>query len=186
MRSIGFLLIGGFSFRSRMMSPPNAQTLSTCFWMVFGDRSAPTRCSRNGRKQATSFSPGPRSFSHAIQERGHFSRPRQYRSSSEYTAGGARFRVEVFAVAAAGFCAMQLITILNRCHRFPGFVYYRDRISPGQKMIEISVRPRKGSAAICSRCHLPAPGYDQLAERRFVFIPLWGFFVFLLYPMRRA
>jgi transposase len=48
------------------------------------------------------------------------------------------------------------------------------------------VRPRKGSAALCSRCHQPAPGYDQLAERRFEFIPLWGFFVFLLYTMRRV
>jgi transposase len=54
------------------------------------------------------------------------------------------------------------------------------------KSIEISVRPRKGSAAVCSRCHQPAPGYDQLAERRFEFIPLWGFFVFLLYAMRRV
>ena len=33
------------------------------------------------------------------------------------------------------------------------------------------MRPRKGSAAICSRCHPTAPGYDQLAERRFEFIP---------------
>jgi hypothetical protein len=46
------------------------------------------------------------------------------------------------------------------------------------------VRPRKGPAAVCSRCHQPAPGYDQLPERRFEFIPLWGFFVFLLYAMR--
>ncbi len=48
------------------------------------------------------------------------------------------------------------------------------------------MRPRKGSAAVCSRCHLPAPGYDQLAERRFEFIPVWGFLVFLLYTMRRV
>ena len=34
-----------------------------------------------------------------------------------------------------------------------------------------------------SRCHQPAPGYDQLPERRFEFIPLWGFFVFLLYAL---
>ena len=46
------------------------------------------------------------------------------------------------------------------------------------------LRPRKGSAAVCPRCHLPAPGYDQLAERRFESIPLWGFFVFLLYAIR--
>jgi transposase len=82
--------------------------------------------------------------------------------------------------------AMELITILNRCHRFPGFVYHQARFTSDHKRIEISVRPRKRSAAICSRCHQPAPGYDQLPERRFEFIPLWGFFVFLLYAMRRV
>jgi len=44
----------------------------------------------------------------------------------------------------------------------------------------------KRSAAIGSRCHQYAPGYDQLPERRFEFIPLWGFFVLLLYAMRRV
>ena len=58
--------------------------------------------------------------------------------------------------------------------------------SADKKSIEVAVRPRKGSVAICSRCHLPAPGYDQLGERRFEFIPLWGFLVFLLYTMRRV
>jgi transposase len=82
--------------------------------------------------------------------------------------------------------AMELITILNRCHRFRGFVYQQARFSVDKKSIEVAVRPRKGSAALCSRCHLPAPGYDQLSERRFEFIPLWGFFVFLLYTMRRV
>jgi hypothetical protein len=47
---------------------------------------------------------------------------------------------------------MELITILNRCHRFRGFVY--------------------------QHAHFSA---DKLAERRFEFIPLWGFLVFLLY-----
>ena len=81
---------------------------------------------------------------------------------------------------------MELITILNRCHRFRGFVYQRARFSADKRSIEVAVRPRKGSNAVCSRCHLPAPGYDQLAERRFEFIPLWGFLVFLLYTMRRV
>jgi transposase len=81
---------------------------------------------------------------------------------------------------------LQLITILNRCHHFPGFVYHQARFSLDHRSIEIAVRPRKGSAAICSRCHLPAPGYDQLPERRFEFIPFWGFLVFLLYSMRRV
>src|SRR5258706_4428953 len=92
----------------------------------------------------------------------------------------------VMVLAAACSRAMELITILNRCHRFQGFVYQHPRFSPDQKSIEVSVRPRKGSAAICSRCHQTARGYDQLAERRFEFIPLWGFFVFLLYAMRRV
>ena len=70
---------------------------------------------------------------------------------------------------------MEPTTILNRCHRFRGFVYEHAHVSTGKKSIEVVLRPRKGSAAFCSRCHLPAPGYDQLAERRFEFIPLWGF-----------
>jgi transposase len=97
----------------------------------------------------------------------------------------ARFILVVLAITAFHFM-LQLITILNRCHRFPGFVYHQARFSSDHRSIEIAVRPRKGSAAICSRCHQPAPGYDQLPERRFEFIPFWGFLVFLLYSMRRV
>ena len=46
------------------------------------------------------------------------------------------------------------------------------------------MRPRRGSAAVCSRCHRTATGYDQLPERRFEFIPFFGFRVF--YSMRRV
>jgi transposase len=81
---------------------------------------------------------------------------------------------------------LQLITILNRCHRFPGFVYRQARFSSDGKSIEIAVSPRVGSKAMCSGCHQPAPGYDRLPERRFEFIPFWGFLVFLLYSMRRV
>jgi len=81
---------------------------------------------------------------------------------------------------------MDLISILNPCRHFRGFVYRQARFSADDNSIEVQVEPRKGSAAVCSRCHLPAPGYDQLAERRFEFIPLWGFLVFLLYTMRRV
>jgi transposase len=71
---------------------------------------------------------------------------------------------------------MELVTILNRCHRFRGFVYQHASFSPDKRSIDVSVRPRKGCAAIGSRCHQTAPGYDQLAERRFEFIPLCGFY----------
>src|SRR5438067_8673914 len=81
---------------------------------------------------------------------------------------------------------LQLITILNRCHRFPGFVYQQARFSSDHNSIEMAVRPGQGWAAVCSRCHQPAPGYDQLSERRFEFISFWGFLVFLLYSMRRV
>jgi transposase len=82
--------------------------------------------------------------------------------------------------------AMELITILNHCHRHRGFVYHQARFGPDKKSIEVHVRPREGSAAVCSGCQRPAPGYDHLPERCFEFIPLWGFLVFLLYRMRRV
>src|ERR1700682_6466989 len=69
---------------------------------------------------------------------------------------------------------LQLITILNRCHRFPGFVYQQAGFSSDHKSIEIAVRPRKGSAAVIN------------SPSRFEFIPFWGFLVFLLYSMRRV
>ena len=81
---------------------------------------------------------------------------------------------------------LQLITILNRCHHFPGFVYRQARFSSDGKSIEIVVTPRVGSKAVCSGCHQPTPGYGRLAERRFEFIPFWGFLFFLLYSMRRV
>ena len=40
--------------------------------------------------------------------------------------------------------AMELITILNRCHRFRGFVYQQAHFSADKKSIEVAVRPRKG------------------------------------------
>ena len=69
-------------------------------------------------------------------------------------------------VLAATCFAMELITILNRCYRFQRFVYQHARFSSDKKSIEVAVRPRKGSAVICSRCHQPFPGYDNGEEGR--------------------
>src|SRR5579864_5054817 len=81
---------------------------------------------------------------------------------------------------------MDLLTILNHCHRHRGFVYHHARFGPDKTSIEVDVRPRQGSAARCSGCHQLAPGYDHLPEWRFEFIPLWGVLVFLRYRMRRV
>ena len=75
---------------------------------------------------------------------------------------------------------MLIIRLLNACHHFPGFVYDAATLDPAAQTIEIEVRPRRGSKPRCSGCGLPAAGYDHLAERRFEFIPVWGFAVFLL------
>ena len=81
---------------------------------------------------------------------------------------------------------MRLITLLNHCQHFPGFVYEKARLCPDRGTIEIHVRPRHGSKPVCSGCHEPAAGYDHLNIRRFEFVPLWGFMVLLLYRMRRV
>ena len=55
---------------------------------------------------------------------------------------------------------MELITVPTRCHRFRGSVYQQAHFSADKKSFEVAVRPRKGSAAVCSRRHLPAPRYE--------------------------
>jgi len=56
--------------------------------------------------------------------------------------------------AATRFRTMELIAILNRCHRLRGFVYQHAHFSAGKKSIEVAVRPPKGSAAVCPRTAL--------------------------------
>jgi hypothetical protein len=72
--------------------------------------------------------------------------------------------LEVFALKIV--LAMELLTILNQCHHHRGFVYQHARFAADKKSIEVDVRPRVGSAAVCSGCHRPAPGYDHLPQRR--------------------
>jgi len=82
---------------------------------------------------------------------------------------------------------MELITILNQCYRHKSFIYDKAYFSlTAKNEIEVKVIPRKNSKARCSRCDQIAPGYDHLPERRFEFIPFWGFSIFLLYAKRRV
>jgi len=79
---------------------------------------------------------------------------------------------------------MELRSILNKCHPIRPFVYGATRFVDDE--IEVEVRPRQGSQGHCGECGRRGPTYDTAREpRRFEFVPLWGFAVFLLYAMRR-
>jgi transposase len=83
---------------------------------------------------------------------------------------------------------MHIRTILNRVQKFKGFVYGSERLieADNRSILEIPIRARRGSRAICSGCGCKAPGYDTLPERCFEFIPFWGLVVHFLYAMRRV
>lgn len=83
---------------------------------------------------------------------------------------------------------MQLKTILNRVQKFKCFVYESVRLveHPDGIRLEAQLRPRSNSAALCSECGKPGPGYDTLPVRWFEFVPLWGIKVFFVYAPRRV
>jgi transposase len=81
---------------------------------------------------------------------------------------------------------MLLTRLLNACHRFPGFVYEAARLDEATKTIAVQLRPRRGSTPCCSGCGESVSGYDQLPERGFEFIPVWGFAVLLMYRTRQV
>lgn len=79
---------------------------------------------------------------------------------------------------------MTIKTILNRCHPIRYFVYGAARFVGDQ--IHVEVRSRRGSRGCCSGCGTRGPTYDTArTPRRFEFVPLWGFVVYLVYKMRR-
>lgn len=122
------------------------------------------------------------SLSSPRQESGHFARSGQIRSSAAAVSAG----IMEDLLTLLRVLPMLLTRLLNACHHFPGFVYEGARLDETAKTIEIDVRPRRGSKPTCSGCSKPACGYDTLSERRFEFIPIWGFAVVLLYSMRRV
>jgi transposase len=78
---------------------------------------------------------------------------------------------------------------LNRGQHFVGFVYREVRMHGRQgrpKSIEIMVAPHGGIRGRCSRCQRPAPGYDRLPERRWLFVPLWAIPTYFGYAPRRV
>jgi transposase len=79
-------------------------------------------------------------------------------------------------------------TLLNKCHPIKCFVYGATRLEKVAEVeaIIVEVAARSNSRAVCSECGEPGPTYDHLEARRFEFIPLWGWAVFLEYRMRRV
>jgi transposase len=85
---------------------------------------------------------------------------------------------------------LQLKTILNRIQAFVGFVYQDVRLcldsQSHAERIEITVAAHGGIRARCSLCQKPAPGYDHLPERRWLFVPVWGIPTWFRYAPRRV
>jgi transposase len=83
---------------------------------------------------------------------------------------------------------LEVKTILNRVQRFVGFVYssIQMRGSGGSLRIEAQIEPHRGIRGKCAICLKPCPGYDQLPERRWLFVPLWGIIVHFFYRPRRV
>ena len=81
---------------------------------------------------------------------------------------------------------MRVITVLNRCTKFKRFVFEGSHLDEHGRLI-VSLRPRRNSRAACSCCGQLSATYDTATEaRRFEFVPLWGFPVYLTYQMRRV
>lgn len=81
---------------------------------------------------------------------------------------------------------MHIRVMANRCYRHKGFVYSRESFDSDTETIELHVRPRRGSKPRCSHCGHAGSVHDVLAPRKFQFLPLWTYAVFLVYAMRRV
>jgi hypothetical protein len=69
---------------------------------------------------------------------------------------------------------VEVKTILNRIQHFVGFVYQSIRLrgSGITLRVEVKLEAHRGIQGKCASCMQPAPGYDRLAERRWLFVPL--------------
>jgi transposase len=84
---------------------------------------------------------------------------------------------------------LEVKTILNRIQHFAGFIYQEIRLcrsARGRLHIDVHIVPHQGMRGKCSQCRKPAPGYDQLPQRPWLFVPLWGIQTFFLYAPRRV
>ena len=83
---------------------------------------------------------------------------------------------------------MLIITLLNQCHPIKCFVYGKVRWEEinGARALVVELKSRRNSQAVCSGCGEHGGTYDHRGVRRFEFVPVWGWAVFLKYRMRRV
>src|SRR5438128_1457512 len=84
---------------------------------------------------------------------------------------------------------LEVKTILNRIQHFAGFVYREVRFgysARGRLRIHVCLQPHRSSRGSCSACRRPAPGYDRLPQRSWLFVPLWGIKTYFFYAPRRV
>jgi transposase len=83
---------------------------------------------------------------------------------------------------------LEVKTVLNRIQHFAGFVYQDVRLCSRRRglRMEARIEPHRGIRGKCSQCCQPAPGYDRLPERAWLFVPLWGIATCFLYAPRRV
>jgi len=83
---------------------------------------------------------------------------------------------------------LEVKTILNRIQHFVGFVYQSIRLhgSGSSLRVEVHIDPHRGIRGKCSTCLSPSPGYDQLEERRWLYVPVWGIVCYFFYRPRRV
>jgi transposase len=78
---------------------------------------------------------------------------------------------------------------LNAIQHFAGFIYEEIELRRHEgrpQAIDIWLEPHKGMRGKCSQCQRPAPGYDRLEERCWLFVPLWGIATYFHYAPRRV
>lgn len=82
---------------------------------------------------------------------------------------------------------LNIKTLLNIKENFKGFVFNNSRLveENNKSWIAVEVRARKGSKGQCGQCGHKGPTYDHLPAREFLYVPLWGVAVYLVYSMRR-
>ncbi len=81
---------------------------------------------------------------------------------------------------------MLLQKLLNDSYKFAGFRYCEIEFNPKELEIKVHIQSDKRYKPKCGECQKPAPGYDSLKQRTFLFVPLWGYSVKFLYTPRRV